>query len=321
MKLKEIKPYLKNGWFIIINNDSVIRFSVSEIFTNFKRIVKYFFKIKIVHSKIDTSDTPKGDRLIIRSSDKQILIIDNPSFVYRKYRDFNQFDKVKKGHSTLEKFYNIAQVVFLSENITKENFVMGKPLTDFDAKIQFCVFEDIVSKYHKALEINFEALPARISVDRFLLAAEEVCYPPEMKKYFVSNKDKVYKLFSNLSWVWSHGDLTPQNVLYNGDEYLIIDGERCEILPVFYDIANLMNSYVIMSNTNKAYQNYFAGKYDLLITCVINKSEINSDDRKIIILIMLLLKYVVAWDVHVKKNDDDLMCKRWDAIKEFILED
>ncbi len=326
MKIEIINNYLKSGMFLVVNNNLYLKLTAENLLDNFNSFVKLLIRRKL-KLKLKLNKTinggigiPRGDILHIRKEDNQIIVIDKPNYVYRRYTDTHQFEIVKKGHAFLENYYNISPLQFIDENLTKEKYIEGKLLTEVSIKNQFLVFEKILMHYRNAIKNESDFLIERINVESFLKAVDVTSYPQEMKNYIYNNECEFVYLYSNIKWAWSHGDLTPKNIIFNtSSEYRIIDGERCEILPVFYDIANLMNGNSLMCNNDASYEDYFSGKYDDFLGRIINKTKVSATDRKVIILIMLIIKSVVAWDSELKRNDKVLMFRRWNAVRKYIL--
>lgn len=322
MAIQEIKTHLKKGNYIIIDNSVSIRMKLKDILKNRKNLILHTLKgsLKFIRVRDTASNEIKGDRVIRRKLDGQIIIIEQNSWVYRKYSDSKQFERVKKGHFTLELLYNINKVHFLDNCITKERYIKGEPLTYSNHSAQNIVFDNVINNYYDSIiNNNIEEFPARIDTEQFFIELNKTLYPQELKSFMFENKEKVKELFRQLKWTWSHGDLTPQNILYNKREYIVMDGERCEILPVFYDIANLMNNYLLMANNENCYINYFRGKYDSLLKSIIGIDEVNNY-RKVVLIVMMVLKGTIAWDAEIKRDNAELMTKRWKSISKFLID-
>lgn len=316
MVREEIKTYLKKGIYLGLYNRLFIRLTLKNILNNRRLLMSSFLKGKlgVIQQKRSSSNFIIGDKIIRRKLDDQLIIIDHNNWVYRKYTDSKQFEQIKEGHTTLEMLFIINKVEIMGNFITKERFIAGKPLTYSNHFVQNQVFDNVIKVYSENITgSHIKEYPARITTEQFFIKLEKTLYPQELKNYVLDNKEKVNKLLDTLKWTWSHSDLTPQNILYANNEYTVMDGERCEILPVFYDIANLMNTYVLMSNNESCYINYFNGKYDCLLQRVIGIDEI-SNYRKVILVLMMVLKGTIAWDADIKKGDANLMIKRWEPI-------
>ncbi len=324
MNIDEVKQYLKKGSYIALNNKLVIHLSFFNLTISFMKLVrhKFNFPIKIIKVKENrNNELPKGNQIIHRKRDGQMLILDDKaSWVYRKYTDVNQVNQLKRGHPTIEKFYRVNKVRFINDYVTKEKLINGKVLRKVESSRQIEIFADIINSYYDTLcEGKYEHFVARISTDFFFQQVVKTKYPGEMIAYILSEKDKITELLGSLKWTWNHSDLTPDNIMFDGEQYYIIDTEQCEVMPVLYDIINLIFTFKGMSNNSIPLENYHEGEYDALIKAALEKSAINSSDRKSIVMIMLVLKAVLAWDAEIKKDDIRLLAQRWDAVKSIIV--
>lgn len=111
------------------------------------------------------------------------------------------------------------------------------------------------------------------------------------------------------------GVLTPDNIIISDIEHIVIDLERCEKLPLFYDVVNLLYTIDIMSQNNDFIDSYFRGKYDSLLMKVIQQKKIEETDRGLVFVIVLFLKSIITWDAKKKFNDTALMKQRWGTIQ------
>lgn len=327
MEIKEFKYFLKDGNYLLLKQRYVVY--VDEI--NLKtlplfliKFIKHKFMAPISFVKIRNNKNVlglKGNRILYRYLDRQLLVFDDQGkWVYRKIADDRQFALLKKGYKTLEKLYQINKLEFLDSNFTKEKLINGRILFKENKTEQTVVFESILKRYIAALSgSEFTELEPRIDIDTFIRKVYKTNYPKEMINYIITEKERVSLFLQNCIWTWNHSDLTPDNVLFNEEKYYIIDLERCEVMPVFYDILIFMVILVLLSDNSIPLNNYFNGKYDTIVKRLMGKSEIDSIDRKVILVTALMLKAIVAWDANRKHHEVQLMQNRWDAIKKQVL--
>lgn len=322
MVIEEIKIYLKKGIYLGLDDRLFFRLTLKNVLNNIRLFISSFLKgsLQMIRQKDNTNSIIKGDKIIRRKLDGQLIIIEHNKWVYRKYTDLKQFEQIKEGHSTLETLFNINKVELIDTCFTKEKFVSGKILTYSSHSVQNQVFNEIINVYCKNVISNdIKGYPAGVNAEQFFLKLENTLYPDELKKFVFDNKEKVITLLEAFKWTWAHGDLTPDNILYGDNGYTVMDGERCEILPVFYDIANLMNTYLLMANNENCYINYFRGKYDSLLKSIIGIDEVNNY-RKVVLIVMMVLKGTIAWDAEIKRDNAELMTKRWKSISKFLID-
>lgn len=326
MEINMMKGYLKNGCYIVFINRIVVRLTILNVLIHFKKIFKsiVYSNIKIIKIKSNenTLVAPKGDRLLYRKIDGQLLIFDDKlKYVYRKYTNLNQFALLKQGYPALERFYKINQLQFIDSCITQEKLIKGQSLRKVEVSKQNDIFYKIINAYGDVLTKNkFEHSVPRISSHAFFQKLPETNYPKEMVDYIMSEKDNTERLFESLMWTWSHSDLTPDNIMFTEKEYYIVDAEWCEVMPVFYDIANLIYTLSLMSGNTEPLNSYFRGDCDFLLRNIFSKPEIDVLDRKILITVMIALKAILPWDAKIKQDDKELMIKRWSTIKHYIIE-
>lgn len=308
----------------MVNNSLVIRLNTTNFIISFMKFVrhKFNFSFKIINIREDRdNEFPKGNRIIYRKRDGQMIILDDKtSRVYRKYTNADQVIQLKKGHSTLEKFYCINKVKFINNHITKEKLISGRTLRKAGIPRQNKVFSDIINKYYNTLyEDKYDQFASRITTELFFQQVPQTNYPEEMIAYILSEKDKITELLKSIKWTWNHSDLTPDNIMLDEEQYHVIDTEQCEVMPVLYDIINLIFTLNGMSNNSLPLESYNKGEYDALIKTAISKSNIEASDRKGIVMIMLVLKALVAWDAKIKRDDIKLLAQRWDWVKSIIV--
>lgn len=323
MDIKNKKKYLRKGKYLVLKNNLIIRFSIQNIFLNKRTIIKSILKNDVILIQIKTESSSKviGDKLVYRELDGSFLLFDSVrKNIYRKYADINQVKSIKLGISTLNILYDINEIKFLSENISQETFLSGKTLTNVSKEEQLQVFEKIINRYAQNFQSqNYPLLTSRISSSDFFKELELTTYPKEMKRILIDNKKRVIELIDNLIWTWSHSDLTPNNIMVYNNLYKIIDIERCEPMPAFYDVINLIFTMILLCENNELYLNYLNGKYDFLLKKTLKVSALLTTDRKLILLIMLSLKSIVAWDSSVKKTELEIYKNRWLAVKNQML--
>lgn len=320
----DLTTHLYKGLYIEIDKDKYFPLKVSNIVDNILFILSSIKKknFQIIRVK-DNNNKIKGSRIIRRKFDKQILIINNKQEkVYRFYSNKDQFERVKNGHQTLEQFYNIISIKFHDNLLAEEEFFKGKLLSKASATQQLEIFNQIVERYHNTvLENNFEKHPARISPEEFFVELEKTLYPQEMKLYLHKHKETVKALIENLTWTWAHADLTPHNVLFNKNSYKIIDSELCEVMPVYYDISNLMYTSVRMCNNKEFYKSFFDGSYDKILKRSYSKDEVSIFERGVFALVMLFLKNILQRDPANKNSNHTLMNNRWQDVKNYIIKE
>lgn len=317
--MKNIEQYLKKGNYINFNNKRIDRLSFSNLVDSCKRMLrlKLNASIRIFKVKKESESVPKGDSILSRKSDEQLLIFDYQSeCVYRKFASDKQFNLLKEGYPTLAEFYKINKVRFLASNFTEEKLIDGKVLRFASNEKQMLVFDDILQRYNKVLANDFTQLPPRIDIQEFFIKASKSNYPKEMLDYLIVERERVEEFLQHCIWTWNHSDLTPDNIIYNEDNYFVIDLERCEIMPVFYDIINFIYTLVVMCNNREALNNYFQGKYDFILKKVLNKHSLDFCDRSAIVVTLMMLKAVLAWDKD--RGSSKILEKRWKVIEEFI---
>lgn len=320
-KKKEIYQYLQAGRYFILNKNNYFKISFSNIIENFRDISKSLLqgRLNFCYKKEVPQDEISGNIVLRRKLDGQLIIIDKNKWVYRKYKDEEQFRRVRKGHESLEQLYKINKLIILPNIITKEKFLKGKTLDKISSKKQNEVFEDILHTFHENFNKDIlQSFSSRISYEKFFKKTMEIEYPKEMKTFLLDNSERAMEIYNNFIWLYNHGDLTPRNIIFAENFYSLMDGERCEILPAFYDIANLMNNNILMSNNSYSYDRYFNGSYDFVLEKVFQLSKIQNKDRKLIIVLMLFIKGIIAWDAEIKCDDISLFKKRWKAVNYYF---
>ncbi len=319
-----MKQHLRKGNYIVFNGTLIIPLNIHNILLTLKRLVRHrlMAKIRIISAPEETNGSlPKGNRLLSRKWDGQMLIFDDEAkWVFRKYTNTEQVTSLKKGFPSLEKFYQINKVYFIDSHTTKESLLKGITLRKAEPFRQNEIFQDIIDQYQKAIiENKYEHFAPQITSEDFFERLSTTNYPEEMKDYILLEKIRITALLERLKWIWNHCDLSPDNILVTGKQYYLIDSEWCDTMPVLYDIINLLLTLETMSNNIIPIENYFKGKYDVLLKAILNKEDIEYADRTAIFLIMLVLKAILAWDAKRKHNNKKLLYRRWETVKSRIL--
>ena len=320
------RQYLKTGRYIAISTKGnvIIRdANFINIFITLKVYLrsKFSSKVRYYNHIEQDNELPKFNKIIYRNIDGQILGFDfHNNHLYRVYNDEVQFIQHKSGYTTIDKIFKLNKVEFISNNTTKEKLIKGKLLREASSSKQNEVFKDIVERYNNALrKEKFIYNNPRINTETFFDEIFKRDFPADMLKYIEKEKDNIAETFKNIQWIWSHSDLTPDNIMFDNNEYYIIDTERCEVLPAMYDIVNLILT-ITMSNNVNPLESYFDGEYDALVRSVISKKYISKTDRKNLVLIMLVLKSILSWDKFVKKNEGYFSRSRWNVFKYKFIE-
>lgn len=324
MDRKVIAKFLKNGWYISIGDRLVLRLDAEHVIKYLKPILKSVIRLRsrFIRVKPDSAFVtfPKGDRLLFRKSDNQLLFFDDDGkWVYRYFSNLNQYDSLKAGYGHLEILYPVNKLEFISPLLTKERLIPGQVLREKSESTQNMIFANLIKGYQYSL-INEELVcfTPRITVQDFFDRMEQTYYPVDFKLFLSSHKRQIGELLDTLKWTWNHSDLTPDNIMIFENDYYVVDLEWCEVMPVFYDIANLIYALIFMSNNRTPMHKYFDGEYDDLLKIVLRRGEILSLDRKLLFGVLIGLKGIVAWDAERKSEDIDLLSTRWGSFKEYV---
>jgi len=320
MEFENIESYLRKGWYISFDDKFIDPVNVKTLSRAAYREVRSRFKKKVQIIKGARGNNPyeiEGDRVIHRKEDGNILLFDyEESILYRKWASKDQVDSVKRGIDTLKHFYNINPVEFFNDTVSKEKLLSGTTLRKASPERLVQVADQIIEKYYNALaEEVYPIFSPRISPDDFIDAAMKTNYPQEMKDFLGRHQDQAIDLLSKLRWTWGHSDLTADNIIVLDNSYYIIDIERCEVLPVGYDLFNLANVLIPMCQNSVQIKNYFKGKNDELFFHWNKTLKVGDSDRILLLIIMIFLKGIVPWDKKVKGSCPIMLAKRWRNIK------
>lgn len=319
-----ITYHLKDGLYVMLNKRTVQKFSFNPFSYNIRILIKSLltldFKVFRV-KKQQRHPIATATKILIRELDQQLLLIDNKEkTIYRKYTNEQQFDRVVKGRETLEIFYNIISISFPEYMLAEEKFFEGITLRATNEEKQKSIIEKVIRKYHQGfLKGEFPTFDPKVTSGTFFNELDKTVYPDEMKMFLYKSKSTTIHLIDNLRWTWAHADLTPENILVNDNDYKVIDSELCEVMPTFYDIANLLNTTATMTGNDTAYKIYFNGTFDYVLHSLFDKESITKDERSVFILVMLTVKNIAQWDPGNKNSRRKLMEQRWNVVKEFIL--
>lgn len=316
------KKYLRKGRYLVLDGRFIFPFSLTYL-SSYKRLIIKSLRernVSLINIKTDNRQAMIGDKIIYRKLDKGFLLFDSiDRVIYRKYTDSNQVKNIRKGMSTLEAFYDVNKIDFISEDISKEEYLHGKTLRNVTEEEQLKVFEKIINKYYENLKKeNYPRLAPRISSSEFFKKLESTVYPEEMKKILFKHEERVKELVDNFIWTWSHSDLTPDNIIVEGEDHYIIDIERCEPMPVLYDLVNLIFTMIQMCDCFEPYLKFLRGYHDYLLKKSLRISSLQKWERELILLIMLSLKSIVSWDSELKKDAKETHENRWFALKDEI---
>src|SRR5699024_6143324 len=239
----------------------------------------------------------------------------NQKKVFRKYPDEKSIKLLKEGYCTLQKLFEVNSLHFFNELFTEESLIDGGVLRHVPEALQVDIFESILAKYFEGLaSAGAPRFQARISSKQFFEKLASTNYPNEMQALLRKHEKLVSEVLNSLDWSWCHGDLTPDNVIVKASNYKVIDLERCEVMPLLYDVYNLAHNFVMMSGNITPMRRLIKGDYEKHFN-VINENIFSfQKKREIVVLVMLVLKATVAWDVYKTKNIA-LMHKRWSVIE------
>lgn len=307
---EQVKPFLAAGTYKnslycdYIYKVGLPRHFDKKTFSSTFALNKYARKIVIIITNLVRYKNKHenefcGTEVIISSGHSEYKVFDiKKELVLTYYNDQNKLSLVAQNKNKFRDYFNVTKTTDLNvdKHILIEQFIKQCPFEKEKALIY------VIKQYKQY--VKSQAVNCSTITD---------LYCQQFKERF--GDSSLLKEVKQYPSVFSHGDLWSSNIMFDGKVYYITDFEAAEHKYILFDFFMYIFSEYVVYNDIVFIDNYFIGRYDNILSDVMEsaEAEFTPNSRGSYILAFLVEIVNERWESY--HSIDDKIIK---ILKEYI---
>lgn len=281
--IKQHADYLKPGWYIF-NGTSAYRcfsdlpLSIKKETKSGKRLEVRFLKLRFIYRIVEYVVPPlgliyinkqykltaSGSLLLLRSKSLKIFDFKNKT-VYTWRSSELESENIYKSYKLFSKYFSIPSIKIMDDKVgLEEEYINGLTFSQISKSERLNFFFKLVDGYKKLINSSVYERYAIMRIEDLLSSVEKNSRSRHLLIAVKNRAELVNKILNESVWIWSHGNLHPNNLLIKRDKIYVIDLESICRRPFFYDLFALAvreqingNDALVHAINNGSFDSFF----------------------------------------------------------------